>query len=349
MCSQPLDLDLGVTSLDDPALNAFTAALASRWQADPQALLPSHNRDPTGGPVEDAPAPSSSEVASCAEQDAPGAEVHHTAAMLSASAPQDSSPGDVHVPDQRPLSALHIDSCSRLTRASIGGLAETHLLRGLRALNLSGLPCLGSGPCSPAACSAAAGTLSHLLGHAKQLQVVFLDELALSERVCDVIASSCGSLQRASLMACKGLTDAGLGRIAQGCLHLQDLTIGGAASPWSESKGLAALTQLTQLHLARRPACTDAAFQACMGSFGQLQVLRLASLSRITDAGLAAVPLGVTALTLVCCDNVRGASLARLCRLRELRMRHCPAVTPQQLQVSAGCWKKALALDAHMQ
>ena len=338
--SQPLNLDLGVTGLDDAALNAFTTALASRWQADHQALLPSRSRYPTGGLVGPVPAPSSGSIESCAEQDVPGAEGHHVAATLSASAsqdsfPRDSLPGGVPVPDQGPLSALHIDACSKLTCAGIRGLAEPRLLRGLKVLSLSGLPCLGSGPCSPAAISAAAGTLSHLLRHTRQLQVVFLDELAVSESVCAAIASSCGSLQQASLMACKGLTDTGLESMAQGCMQLCNLSIGGAASPWSEARGLAALTRLTKLNLARRPACTDAAFQACMGSFGQLQDLRLASLSRITDTGLAAVPVGVTALTLVCCDNVRGASLAALCRLRELRMRHCPAIAPQHLQVSA--------------
>ena len=234
---------------------------------------------------------------------------------------------------QGALSALLIDACSRITCTSLVGLSHVHLLKGLRVLSLSGLSCLGSGPCRLTALSTAADTLSLLLKSTQQLQDVSLDELCVTERVCEVIASRCCCLRQASLMACKGLTDAGLAAIAQGCPKLRDFSIGGAASPWSEHKGLATFTQLSKLNLARRPMCTDAAFEGLMGSLGQLQELRLASLSRITDAGLAAVPSSVTALTLVCCDNVQGASLARLSRLRELRMRHCPAILAQHLQV----------------
>ena len=258
---------------------------------------------------------------------------------------QDASPFSqpARPPQQGPLAALLLDSCSRVTCASLLGLAHVHLLRDLKVLSLSGLSCLGSGPCSPTALSTAAETLSSLLDATRQLQDVSLDELCVSERVCEVIASRCCCLRQASLMACKGLTDAGLAAIAQGCPELRDLSIGGAASPWSEHKGLATFTQLSKLNLARRPMCTDAAFEGLMGSLGQLQELRLASLSRITDAGLAAVPSSVTALTLVCCDNVQGASLARLSRLRELRMRHCPAILAPDLQVRT-CSSFALQL-----
>ena len=331
LCSSPLHLDLGVTNLDDSALINMTAVLSSKRQQHQDAAPGTHAcglADAVGtGPRTGSPACHAVEPA--IELRALQAAFGHLAVKS-----QDTAAFQSEGPHQQgPLAALLLDSCSRVTCASLLGLAHVHLLRDLKVLSLSGLSCLGSGPCSPTALSTAADTLSSLLNATRQLQDVFLDELIVSERVCEVVARRCCSLRQASLMACKGLTDAGLAAIAQGCPDLRHLSIGGAASPWSEHKGLATFTQLSSLSLARRPMCTDSALVGLMGSLGQLQELRLASLSRITDTGMAAVPESVTALMLVCCDNVRGASLARLSRLRELRMRHCPAILAQHLQV----------------
>ena len=201
-------------------------------------------------------------------------------------------------------------------------------------LNLSSLPCLGAGASSQEAAAEAASTLAAILSCAPQLRQLYLDELLVSETACKALGQVCVNLEDASLVACKRMTDTGLQYIAQGCQKMRSLSIGGAASSFSEATGLGAFTQLTKLVLVRRPTCTDTEFQGLMSSLRGLQEVKLASLSRITDTGLAALPAGLTSLTLVMCENVKGASLARLTRLRELRLRHCPAMNPQHLQVS---------------
>ena len=208
-------------------------------------------------------------------------------------------------------------------------------MQGLRLLNLSGLPCLRAIPCSREAESCeAADPLAAILSCAPQLRQLYLDELMVSKPACEALGRVCVNLEEASLVACKLMTDAGLQYIAQGCQRLCSLSIGGAASSFSEAEGLGGFTQLTKLVLTRRPSCTDTEFQGLIGSLRGLQEVKLASLSRITDTGLAALPAGLSSLTLVMCENVKGASLTRLTRLRELRLRHCPALDPRHLQVN---------------
>ena len=56
------------------------------------------------------------------------------------------------------------------------------------------------------------------------------------------------------------------------------------------------------------------------------RALSLAACGGVTDAALAAVPLGVRELSLVCCERVTGWALVRLCALRALRLPGCSAV-----------------------
>lgn len=55
----------------------------------------------------------------------------------------------------------------------------------------------------------------------------------------------------------------------------------------------------------------------------------------LTLLGPQALPLGLSHLHLSSCDRLRGEGLARLSRLRSLRLSGCPAVTDLSAQVRA--------------
>ena len=74
---------------------------------------------------------------------------------------------------------------------------------------------------------------------------------------------------------------------------------------------------------------SNANFMCCQHA---CRALSVAACGGVTDAALAAVPPGVRALNLVCCERVSGWGLTRLRALRTLRLSGCSAIELRAVQ-----------------
>lgn len=79
----------------------------------------------------------------------------------------------------------------------------------------------------------------------RQLQKLVLDGCQVDDAVLGAVGAACADLRDISLVGCRGVTDAGLAAVADGCRRLQAVAVGGgslAAPGWREAVGLAAFS-----------------------------------------------------------------------------------------------------------
>lgn len=81
---------------------------------------------------------------------------------------------------------------------------------------------------------------------------------------------------------------------------------------------------LVTLRVLRRAALRDDALAAVLVRHPDLEELEISGCPNITDEVLDSIPAGVRKLFLLHCDRITGDGLARLRKLRQLRLAGCP-------------------------
>ncbi|KAL4436631.1 hypothetical protein ABPG75_003770 [Micractinium tetrahymenae] len=172
-----------------------------------------------------------------------------------------------------------------------GSRASRPLLRGLEALDLSHLHCLGSKASSAAAASAAATLAALLQAAGSSLRRLVLDGCFAGGtpdggRMLPLLPRCCPGLEALSLVGCTGVGNDDLAAL-NALPALRDLAVGGASLAWHEHRALTGLRGLTRLRIARRPFLTDAQLAPLLAANrGSLVQLELAGCASLTDAAL---------------------------------------------------------------
>jgi hypothetical protein len=130
--------------------------------------------------------------------------------------------------------------------------------------------------------------LPRLLQHAGQhLRVLLLDGCYIGDPAAAAIAGlGLMQLRELSLVGCRALNSPGLRCLLASLPGLQQLSIGGSVSGWSERavlQGLPVLEGLTQLNLVRRPALRDAELAPLLAAASSLRSLSLVGCYTLTD------------------------------------------------------------------
>lgn len=232
------------------------------------------------------------------------------------------------------IASLKLSGCSSLTFSSLSVLSSYAALKQTTELKLSHLHALER---PDAATWQQLEAMFRSTEH--RLAVLHMDGACVDNQLLVNLAESCRKLTELSIVGCLGLTDVGLQALAAGLKLLRKLSVGGAKGTWTEQGGLSAFKDLDSLAIARRNCCSDDDLISVLSQHPSLRSIRLAGLASITDRGLAALPMELAEATFVCCDGMCGASLSRLEKLQELRMRDCVRISPQAMQVTTFFFK----------
>lgn len=233
---------------------------------------------------------------------------------------------------------LCLSGCSSLTSTSLAALASSLAICDAQELRLNHMQALSQRPVLAAPPSP---LLAMVQVSGQRLQTLHIDGAFLSDSILSRVADHCSGLLDLSMVGCAGVSDAGLKLVAQGCIKLQKLAVGGAKGGWTERLGLASFNNLESLVLSRRHFCRDEDLVAVLKQHPGLKHLRLAGCGSITDAALCKLPLNLQQAIFILCDSITGKGLERLQSLQELRLRSCVKVSMHALQVCGVCSMQA--------
>ena len=117
---------------------------------------------------------------------------------------------------------------------------------------------------------------------------------------------------------------------------MRSLRLGGErfSCPWSEKLALPCFPHLRSLALFRRNRLGDDDLAPALAALTNLRSLSLSGCASITDAALLVLSPGLECFSAVLCERLEGEFLARLARLRELRLLQCRALLDKWLAVA---------------
>ncbi|KAK9862897.1 hypothetical protein WJX84_008503 [Apatococcus fuscideae] len=238
-----------------------------------------------------------------------------------------------HVPDCMPsclpdITELAIADTSRISSHALGALADAGRFNRLAALDVNFLQAAAAEPFTQLmAVFGAAGA---------SLRVLKMDCCRVNDLIMSELGSCCAGLHTLSVVGCRGLTVEALTSLPRRLRMLTDLSVGGAMFAWGrDGLDMAAFSQLTCLKIARQNCLSDQQLVPLLfANRRSLTHITLAACSSLTDGILKALPLGISSVTLSCCDRLTGKGLHQLQNMLNLRLPGCTAITLQNLRAA---------------